>query len=118
MIIEFAGNPFIRIIVVYSSTNVAREEEIEQFNNSLCAAIGSIPAHNLLVVFNDFNAHLGVDDATFTFHDTTNRNGEYLVDLMLENSLKALNTEFKKRKANYGPGYVQMAAGHRCTTFL
>ena len=30
-----------------------------------------------------FNAHLGVDDASFTFHDATNRNGE-LVDLNQE----------------------------------
>ena len=41
-----------------------------------------MPAHNLLAVLGDFSAHLDVGDATFIFHDTTDRNGEYLVDLM------------------------------------
>ena len=62
MIIEFAGNLVTTIIVVCSLTNVALEEEIEQLNNSLRAAIDLIPTHNLLVVLGDFNGHLGIDD--------------------------------------------------------
>ena len=104
MIIECVGNPVITIIVVYSFDKCGSGGKIKQFNNSLRTAIGSIPTHNLLVVLSDFNAHPGVDDATFTFHDPTNRKGEYLFDLMQENSLKALHTYFQKRKGNYEPG--------------
>ena len=40
------------------------ERRDRAIHNSLGAAIGMISSHNLLVVLGDFNAHLGVDDAT------------------------------------------------------
>ena len=65
-------------------TNVADEEIIEGQYGQLKKAIDSIPAHNVLIVFGDFNARIGPEDGKFTYHSETNRNGKYVVDLAVE----------------------------------
>ena len=40
---------------------------------------------------------LGLDDAKFTHHDITNRNGKYLVELATEKNLIIANTQFRKK---------------------
>ncbi|KAJ8389331.1 hypothetical protein AAFF_G00120390 [Aldrovandia affinis] len=45
----------------------------------------------------DFNARLGPEDAPFTYHTNTNRNGEHLAALLTERRLLAANTLFRKR---------------------
>ncbi|KAJ8361779.1 hypothetical protein AAFF_G00422150 [Aldrovandia affinis] len=45
----------------------------------------------------DFNARLGPEDAPFTYHTNTNRNGEHLAALLTEHELLAANTLFRKR---------------------
>lgn len=81
MTAEFDGNPKTTVIVVYAPTNCADEVEVEEFYNDL----------------RDFNARLGPDEVPFTYHDVTNRNGKYFVELLSEYSLIAANTQFKKR---------------------
>ena len=45
------------------------------------------------------NAQLGKKvNYKFSLHNSTNRNGEYLMDFTLENGLTCLNTKFQKRK--------------------
>ena len=40
-----------------------------------------MPKHNLLLIAGDFNAHLGQDDCFgYSFHETTNRNGNMLTN--------------------------------------
>ena len=58
----------------------------------------NVPAHNFLTIPGDFNAKLGPDDAKFTIHTETNRNGELLVDFMEEFNLFPANTKFMKSK--------------------
>ena len=98
LVAEFDGNPKCTVIVIYSPTNSAPEEEVEEFYNVLKGTIQDIPAHNFVAVIGDFNARLGPDDARYTYHESTNRNGTHLADLMLEYDLLATNTEFRKRK--------------------
>ena len=97
MIAEFDGNPKTTVIVVYAPTNCADEEEIERFYDDLRNALEDVPAHNFLAVMGDFNARLGPEDAPFTLHKATNRNGKYLADLLVEFDLVAANTQFQKR---------------------
>ena len=52
--------------------------------------------HNFLACIGDFNARLGPDVVPFMYHDVTNRNGKYLVELLSEHSLIAANTLFSK----------------------
>lgn len=77
-------NPVTTIVVVYSPTNMAPIEEVEKFYADLQTAISNILAHNFLTVLGDFNARLGPEEARFSYHNTTNQNGEYLATLLME----------------------------------
>ena len=67
-----------------------------------------VPAHNFLACIGDFNARLGPDEVPFTYHDVTNRNGEYLVELLSQYSLIAANTQ-ENVQENCGPSCVGQA---------
>ena len=98
MLAVFAGNPATTVISAYSPTNVSEDGENKpQFYNNLRVAFQDRPAHNILVIVDDFNARLGHGDVRFPYHDATNRNGKYLADLLTENSLIGANTCFPKR---------------------
>ena len=67
-------------------TNAAKllfkvEEDILQYYESLRRSIESVPAHNFLIILGDFNAQLGLDDARYTMHTTSHRNGKLLHEL-------------------------------------
>ena len=98
LVAEFDSNPVTTVIVIYSPTNVSPNEEAEEFYGKLGEVVRSIPAHNFLAVLGDFNARLGPEDSKFTYHSETNRNGEFLADLILEQCLLAANTQFRKRQ--------------------
>lgn len=93
----FAGNPATTVIVAYSPTNASDTPDMDLFYRHLRGAIQDTPAHNFLVILGDFNTRLGPADASFPFHQDTNRNGEYLAELMMEHNLLAANTCFRKR---------------------
>ena len=97
MIAEFDGNPKTTVIVVYAPTNSADAEEVEEFYRDLRNTLQDVPAHNFLAIIGDFNARLGPEDAPFTFHVETNRNGKYLSELLAEFGLVAANAQFQKR---------------------
>ena len=97
LVAEFEGNPVTTVMSVYSPTNTTPDEVVEEFYNELGAAIQRVPAHNFLVILGDFNARLGPEDAPFTFHSETNRNGGHLSALLTEHGLLATNTLFRKR---------------------
>ena len=86
------------IISCYSPHNSSNEEELKDFYNIMRSSLEHVPAHNFLLVAGDFNAKLVADDAQYTYHLETNRNGDHLVDLAQEFSLLAANTRFKKSK--------------------
>ena len=67
LVAEFDGNPKTTVIVVYSPTNCASEDDVEKFYESLRNTIGDVPAHNFMMVMGDFNARLGSDHARYTF---------------------------------------------------
>ena len=97
LIADFDGNPVTTIMVVYSPTNVAPIEEVEKFYGDLGTAVRDVPAHNFLAILGDFNARLGPEEAPVTYHNTTNRNGKHLADLLMEQELLAANTLFQKK---------------------
>ena len=95
--VEFDGNPKTTVIVIYSPTNCADENDVEKFYSDLRSTLQDVPAHNFLTILGDFNARLGPDVAAYTIYEATNRNGSYLTDLLLEFSLLPANTMFQKR---------------------
>ena len=94
----FSGNPECTIIITYSPSNVADEEVVKEFYNELDVVTKYIPSHNFLGVIGDFSARLGKDIAAFTYHESTNRNGELLHNFALENNLLVTNTRFRKKE--------------------
>ena len=56
------GNPRCTMFSVYSPTECANDDAAEEFHNELRATLASIPAHNLVAVGGDFNAHVGKED--------------------------------------------------------
>nr|CAD11456.1 AP1 endonuclease [Paracentrotus lividus] len=98
LVAEFDSNPVTTVIVTYSPTNTSPEEVVENYYDDLSDVIRGVPAHNFLAVLGDFNARLGTEDASFTWHDKTNRNGELLAEIMTEHSLLPANTQFRKKQ--------------------
>ncbi|XP_072023006.1 craniofacial development protein 2-like [Amphiura filiformis] len=94
---NFQGNPATTVIVTHCPTNMNNEDNIEAHYDNLRRAIDSIPAHNVLVIVGDFNGRVGTGDANYTYHNTTNRNGKYMVDLVIDKNLIIANTYFRKR---------------------
>ena len=78
--VTFAGNPKLTLVTVYSPTEGADFDEVEQFHNELREYLHEVPAHNLLIVCGDFNARLGWEgaDSGWYYHRTTSRNGVLL----------------------------------------
>ena len=83
LLISFDGNPRFTLVSVYSTTESSSEEEAEEFHDNLRAAIKDVPAHHLLMVVGDLNAHLSKlneEDTGWYWHQVTNRNGWLLRD--------------------------------------
>ena len=99
MAATFNGNPKATIISCYSPTNVSEENEIVTFYEDLSFLVRSIPKHNLLVIGGDMNAQIGKNrNNKYSLHNASNRNGQHLIDFMIENRLTCLNTNFQKRE--------------------
>ena len=99
MAATFNGNPKATIISCYSSTNVSKETELVTFYEELSSLVRSIPKHNLLVIGGDMNAQIGKNrNNKYSLHNTSNRNGQHLIDFMIEHRLTCLNTNFQKRE--------------------
>ena len=99
MVATFNGNPKATIISCYSPTNVSDETELVTFYEELPSLVRSIPKHNLLVIGGDMNAQIGKNrNNKYSLHNTSNRNGQHLIDFMIENRLTCLNTNFQKRE--------------------
>ena len=99
MAATFNGNPKATIISCYSPTNVSEETELVTFYEELSSLVRSIPKHNLLVIGGDMNAQIGKNgNNKYSLHNTSNRNGQHLIDFMIENRLTCINTNFQKRE--------------------
>ena len=99
MAATFNGNPKATIISCYSPTNVSEATELVTFYEELSSLVRSIPKHNLLVIRGDMNAQIGKNrNNKYSLHNTSNRNGKHLIDLMIEKRLTCLNTNFQKRE--------------------
>ena len=96
IIANFEGKPKSAVIACYSPINTSSDDDINDFYNGLRSVIENVPSHNFLTIPGDFNAQLGPNDAKFTFHTETNRNEEFLVDLMEEFNLCPANCKFMK----------------------
>ena len=107
IIATFNGNPRTTIISCYSPTNVSDETDVITFYQELSSLIHHVPKHNVLVVGGDMNAHVGrTEEHKYTYHQSTNRNGEHMLDFATENGLACLNTQFQKKEGQVMDTYT------------
>ena len=93
IVATFNGNPS------YNPTNVCEETELIAFYDELSSLVRNIPKHNILVVGDYMNAQIGKNvNHKFSLHNSSNRNGQHLIDCTIENRLTCLNTNFQKRE--------------------
>ena len=98
MAATFNGNPRATIIC-YSPTNVNEEIELIAFYDQLSSLVRSILKHKVLVIGGDMNAQIGKNgNHKFSLHNSSNRNGQHLIDFKIENRLTCPNTNFQKKE--------------------
>ena len=99
MAATFNGNPRATIISCYSPTIVSEETELVTFYDELSSLVRSIPKHNMLVIGGDMNAQIRKNgNNKYSLHNTSNKNGQHLIDFMIESRLACLNTNYQKRE--------------------
>ena len=104
MAATFNGNSRATIISCYSPTNVSVETELVAFYDELSSLVRSIPKHDVLVIGGDMNAQIGKNgNNRYSLHNTSNRNGQHLIEFMMENRLTCLNTNYQKREGKLWP---------------
>lgn len=88
------------VIVAYAPTEVADEEDKEEFYSALQTAVEDIPRHDVLLLLGDFNAQVGSNNENreriMGQHGTgqLNDNGERLIGFCEENTLVLGGTLF------------------------
>ena len=93
MVATFSGNPKVTVISCYSPTNCSEETEVSTFYKQLFQLIKQITKYRILLIGADMNAKIGSNECEGdSYHDSTNRNGEYLLDLGGMNSSKIRST--------------------------
>ena len=93
---HFNGNSAATIIVHYAPVE-GDEDAIDQYEQ-LSGITRTIPKHNVLLLIGDCNAHLGPEDALYTFYDKTDKNGKLLLDYFIETNLIITNTRYHKKR--------------------
>jgi len=82
--------------------------EKEKFYDDLQTVVDRTPKSDTVIVSGDANAKLGKEDVynevsgKHTLHESSNRNGEMLLEFALGNNLKVMNTQFQHKKIHKG----------------
>ncbi|XP_063687769.1 craniofacial development protein 2-like [Bolinopsis microptera] len=95
ILLHVNGNPRLTVLSCYAPTNCSDIEDKTAFYNALTRIISKVPPHNMLAVCGDFNAKLS-NSYGFTYHQSTNDNGERLLDLVDQHQLIVANRCFQK----------------------
>ena len=95
MVALFDGNPNTSLVINFAP--VEGSEEAEEHYLNLSNTASDIPKHHMIIIeCGDFNAHIGRNEAKYTYHTETNNNGKMLLAHSEECGLRITNTLFKK----------------------
>ena len=95
----FDGNPYTTIVCYCSPTNDSDGSDITTFYDGLFFLARHIPKHKVLIICGDMNVKIGKNENNkFGLHNLPNRNGEYLIEFSLENSVFHAETLNSKKK--------------------
>ena len=74
---------------------VEGKPDSEKHYKNIPTVAASIPKHNALLVIGDFNANIGKTHGKLTYHDSTNKNGQPMVDFAGEANMLVTNNGVK-----------------------
>ena len=102
LFVTFHGNPQLSITVVHAPTECSTSTEKDEFYSSLSDHIDHVKRHNIHLILGDFNARIGLDShlshpwviGSHCYHDSTNDNGERLVNFCQEYNLRPAQMRF------------------------
>ncbi len=96
----FHGNPALSVVCCYSPTNCSDPKIAEDFYEILTDVQKAAPKHNVLLTCADFTAQVK-EESVFkrSYNKETNRNGNLLLDLAIENEQIPLNSYFLKKNS-------------------
>ena len=93
--VSFNGNPSIITISCCRPTNDIDETDTITFYNEPSSLAQHVPKHNVLIG-GDMDAQISKDETNKILFNSSNGNGEYLIDFSPENRLTFLNIKFQK----------------------
>ena len=102
MVALFDGNPNTSLVINFAP--VEGSEEAEEHLN-LSNTVSDIPKHHMIIIeCGDFNAHIGRNEAKYTYHTETNITMEKCYLRTLKNVVSESQIRYSKRKwGNCGP---------------
>lgn len=106
------------IIQAYAPTEQADELKHESFYNDLSQAIVINYSKNIIILMGDFNAQVGIKQCNGEYglgnfgYGERSKNGQRLVEFLLEHNLTLLNSIFKKNK-NSKWTWISPGGNHR-----
>ena len=107
LIVHFNTNPAITIIVAYAPTEDKCDADKELFYDDLQKCTLDVPPHNVLMLAGDLNARVGLDSHSanprvigkHTYHDTTDDNGNRLLNYCETCNMRSTQTRFPQPKS-------------------
>ena len=106
LMVHFKGNPAITIIVAYAPTGDKNTADKDTFYDDLQQCTLDVPPHNVLILAGDMNARVGADShatnpraiGKYTYHDSTDDNGNRLVNYCERCNMRSTQTRVPQPK--------------------
>ena len=103
--VYFEGTQHVLVYVIYSSTDVVNDSDKKAFFKDLHESLFKEEPHSVDVVLGDFNGRTGLDKhqqnsqiiGRYTYRDSTNNEGQRLVDLFSQTTVYILSLVFPQR---------------------
>jgi exonuclease III len=96
------------VISVHAPTEEKTDEEKEKFYEDLQIVHNKIPKHDIVIILGDLNAKIGKEDiyqnvaGKYTLHEISNRNGEWVCEYAIANSMKIISTYYQHKIIHKG----------------
>ena len=110
------------VFSIYAPTNVAQEQEKDNFYEEVEQAMNTVPQHDIKILLGDFNAQVGKEEVyrsvigKQSFHDVSNDNGLRMISLAVAQGMVVGSTLFPSKTirkiTHVGPDKTESQIDH------